>query len=148
MIKNPAAVAALIFCFLESAGNDNLFVVYGAWFEHEFQLNLVGIGLGTGVIGLAELAGEFATAFSGRPDRFEKVRYLGIGIVRCGIFSAASGGSEFDRSLDRSFCSFFFCLNSESWPCFLCARSCILPGGLPCCLLFSLRPGWEGSSAP
>jgi predicted MFS family arabinose efflux permease len=37
-------------------------VVYGAWLEQSFRLSVVGLGLGTGLIGLAELLGEFMTA--------------------------------------------------------------------------------------
>jgi len=56
------ARGALGFVFFVSVANDNLFVVYGAWLEQSFRLSVVGLGLGTGLIGLAELLGEFMTA--------------------------------------------------------------------------------------
>ena len=52
----------MAFGFFVSAANDNLFVVYGAWLESSFQLGVVALGLGTGLIGVAELIGEFSTA--------------------------------------------------------------------------------------
>jgi predicted MFS family arabinose efflux permease len=58
---------------------DNLFVVYGVWLEQAFGLSLLAVGVGTSVIGAAELAGEFITA--GLADRF--------GLKRAGIGGAA-----------------------------------------------------------
>lgn len=57
----------LAFCFFMSLGSDVLFVVYGAWLETSYGLSPAAIGLGTVLIGLAELLGEAATAvFSDR----------------------------------------------------------------------------------
>jgi predicted MFS family arabinose efflux permease len=55
-------MGALGFGFLISVANDNLFVVYGVWLEQSYSLTIVALGLGTGMIGLAELIGEFMTA--------------------------------------------------------------------------------------
>jgi predicted MFS family arabinose efflux permease len=60
--RHREAQGALGFVFFVSVANDNLFVVYGAWLEQSFRLSVVGLGLGTGLIGLAELLGEFMTA--------------------------------------------------------------------------------------
>jgi DHA1 family inner membrane transport protein len=60
--QEPAALGAIGFSFLMSAANDNLFVVYGAWLEHDFGLVVLEVGLATTVIGLAELLGETLTA--------------------------------------------------------------------------------------
>ena len=49
--------------------------------EEAFQLSIVGIGLGTSVIGFAELTGEFATA--GLSDRVGLKRSLMIGVMLC-----------------------------------------------------------------
>ena len=62
LFSNRPAIGALGFAFFVSAGNDNLFVVYAAWLEKRFGLDIVAIGLGTSLIGLAELAGEGVTA--------------------------------------------------------------------------------------
>jgi len=62
IIANRMAAGAFAYNFFIQMANDNLFVVYGAWLEQAFHLSIVGIGLGTSVIGAAELTGEFATA--------------------------------------------------------------------------------------
>jgi predicted MFS family arabinose efflux permease len=62
LIKERSALGALIFGFFISAANDNLFVIYGVWLESSFDLSLVALGLGTGLIGVAELLGEIFTA--------------------------------------------------------------------------------------
>ena len=62
LISNKAAIGALGYVFFVSVANDNLFVVYGAWLENRFGLGLLALGLGTSLIGAAELAGEGLTA--------------------------------------------------------------------------------------
>jgi len=61
LINNRQALFALAYAFFISVANDNLFVVYGAWLEHSFQVSIVILGIGTGAIGLAELCGEGLT---------------------------------------------------------------------------------------
>lgn len=63
LIRKRAALGAMGFAFFISAGNDNLFVVYGAWLEQSFGLSIIALGMSTGLIGLAELSGETLTAF-------------------------------------------------------------------------------------
>ena len=62
LISSKPALGALGYVFFVSAANDNLFVVYGAWLEKSFGLGIVALGLGTSLIGVAELAGEGLTA--------------------------------------------------------------------------------------
>jgi predicted MFS family arabinose efflux permease len=62
VVRRREAIGALGFVFFISAANDNLFVVYGVWLEQSYSLSIVALGLGTGMIGLAELVGEFLTA--------------------------------------------------------------------------------------
>ncbi len=62
LVASKPAMGALGYAFFVSAANDNLFVVYGAWLESRFGLGLVALGLGTSLIGMAELAGEALTA--------------------------------------------------------------------------------------
>lgn len=59
--ERPAR-GVMCFAFLVSAANDNLFVVYGVWFENHFGLSILALGLGTAIIGAAELLGETLTA--------------------------------------------------------------------------------------
>jgi predicted MFS family arabinose efflux permease len=62
LIGSKPAMGALGYAFFVSAANDNLFVVYGAWLEKRFGLGLVALGVGTSLIGAAELLGEGFTA--------------------------------------------------------------------------------------
>jgi len=79
LIKERAAVGALGLSFLLLAANDNLFVVYGAWLEKDFNLSILALGLGTSIIGLAELLGEGVTATLS--DKFGLKRSLVAGIL-------------------------------------------------------------------
>ena len=79
--QQRTARGALMFIFLVSAANDNLFVVYGAWLEQSFGLGIVAIGLGTSAIGLAELAGETMTV--ALADRFGLKRSVMTGLTIC-----------------------------------------------------------------
>jgi predicted MFS family arabinose efflux permease len=78
LIVNKPALGALGYVFFVSAANDNLFVVYGAWLEKSFGLGIVALGLGTSLIGVAELAGEGLTAAIS--DRFGLKRALIAGL--------------------------------------------------------------------
>ncbi len=62
LVKIRAAAGMLIFGFFISVANDCLFVVYGAWFEQDFNISIMVLGFSTVAIGLAELFGEFLTA--------------------------------------------------------------------------------------
>ena len=84
VLQQKPARGALVFIFLVSAANDNLFVVYGAWLENSFGLSIVALGLGTGVIGLAELLGETMTAMLA--DRIGLKRSVVTGLTICIIF--------------------------------------------------------------
>jgi predicted MFS family arabinose efflux permease len=81
LLRERAALGALCFAFWISVANDNLFVVYGAWLEKQFNLSIVALGLGTAVIGIAELAGESMTA--ALADRLGLKRSLIGGMAAC-----------------------------------------------------------------
>lgn len=79
LLANRAALGALGYSFCVSIANDNLFVVYGVWLEKSFGVSVVVLGIGTGVIGLAELCGEGLTVvFS---DRWGLKKSIAIGIL-------------------------------------------------------------------
>ena len=84
VLREKSARGALIFIFLVSAANDNLFVVYGAWLENTFGLSILALGLGTGTIGLAELLGETVTVILA--DRVGLKRSVVTGSTICIIF--------------------------------------------------------------
>ena len=77
--QNRTAFGALIFGFLVSLAIDNLFVVYGVWLEQVFGLSIIALGLGTGLIGVAEFLGELLTAVLG--DRIGLKRAVIAGIL-------------------------------------------------------------------
>ena len=78
LLSNKPALGALGYVFFVSAANDNLFVVYGAWLEKSFGLGIVALGLGTSLIGVAELVGEGLTAAVS--DRFGLKRAVIAGL--------------------------------------------------------------------
>ena len=79
IVRSRVALGALTFSFLESFAIDNLFVVYGVWLEQIFGLSIIALGLGTGLIGVAEFLGELLTAILG--DRIGLKRAVIIGLV-------------------------------------------------------------------
>lgn len=83
LLTNRQALGAAGFGFCFSFANDNLFVIYGAWLEQAFGLSVVALGLGTGVIGVAELCGSSGTAvFS---DRLGLKRAVAGGSCLCAL---------------------------------------------------------------
>jgi predicted MFS family arabinose efflux permease len=104
LIEQRSSLGALIFAFLVSAANDNLFVVYGAWLEQSFSLSVVALGAGTAVIGIAELGGESLTAaFS---DRLGLKRAVVIGVALCVI--SYGGLPLMRRSFPMALAGLFF----------------------------------------
>lgn len=79
LTRNRAAVGTLFFFFFIGLANDNIFVIYSSWLEDSFALSLVALGIGTSVIGFAEVIGELITAFFA--DRIGLKRSVIIGAV-------------------------------------------------------------------
>jgi len=79
LIQQRAPLGTLGFALFFSIANDNLFVVYGAWLEESFSMSIVALGVGTSIIGAAELLGESLTASFG--DRLGLKRSIIIGII-------------------------------------------------------------------
>lgn len=77
------ALGVMGFALLVSAANDNLFVVYGVWFENNFGLSILALGLGTAMIGAAELLGEALTATIA--DRIGLKRSVVAGLLLSGL---------------------------------------------------------------
>jgi predicted MFS family arabinose efflux permease len=84
LLKDRAATGFLAYAFLVSAANDVLFVTYSTWLEGRFALGVVALGIGTSVIGAAELGGEALTALFA--DRFGLRRAVLLG----GFFAVVS----------------------------------------------------------
>jgi predicted MFS family arabinose efflux permease len=79
LVKEKHSLGAMAYVFFFSAAVDNLFVVYGAWLEKAFDVGVVVLGLGTSVIGVAELLGEIMVATIS--DRFGLKRVVTLGII-------------------------------------------------------------------
>jgi predicted MFS family arabinose efflux permease len=77
----PPALGALGYAFFISLANDNLFVVYGAWLEKSFGLSILALGVGTSVIGVAELTGEGITAFLADRLGIQRCVMIGVGLT-------------------------------------------------------------------
>jgi DHA1 family inner membrane transport protein len=81
LLKDKPSLGAMGYVFFFSAAIDNLFVVYGAWLEKAFDVGIVALGLGTSVIGVAELIGEIMVATIS--DRFGLKRVVTLGAGLC-----------------------------------------------------------------
>jgi predicted MFS family arabinose efflux permease len=80
VLGSRAVLGVVGHAFLFNLAMDNLFVVYGVWLEEAFKLSLLAVGVGTSVIGAAELAGELLTA--GMADRvgLKRAAIGGVGL--------------------------------------------------------------------
>lgn len=78
LVRHRPALGMLLFGFFISLANDGLFVVYGAWFEKDFQTSVAILGFSTVAIGAAELLGEAATALFA--DRLGAKRAIVLGL--------------------------------------------------------------------
>lgn len=85
VLAHPATRAGLAVSFLISGVNEVLTIVYGAWMEDAFNLEVTALGASAIVIGVAELVGEGAVA--GFVDRLGKRRAVALGI---GLNAAAA----------------------------------------------------------
>jgi len=77
--RHRIALAALAVGLLITTANEVVNIVFGAWLEQAFALQIVALGAASIVIGAAELAGEgFVAGFT---DRLGKVRSVALGIL-------------------------------------------------------------------
>jgi predicted MFS family arabinose efflux permease len=63
--------------------NENMVIVYGAWLEKQFNLQVQTLGIYSILVGLAELGGEFTVVFL--VDRFGKRRAIFTGLILTGL---------------------------------------------------------------
>jgi predicted MFS family arabinose efflux permease len=73
------AVAGLMVGLITTVANESVNIVYGAWLEDAFGLQVVALGMASTVIGLAELSGEGLVGLVS--DRIGKRRVMGLAIV-------------------------------------------------------------------
>ena len=77
----PALI--LLVSLLMVFANENMVIVYGAWLEKQFHLQVQALGLVSILVGLAELGGEFTVVFL--VDRFGKRRAILTGLILTGL---------------------------------------------------------------
>lgn len=114
------ALGALGATLLFMVANDNLFIVYGAWFETQFELSVVAVGLGTIAIGLSEFSGDIIAA--GLGDRLGLKRSVIAGMT----LTAISYGllPLWGHTISLAICGLFFIfLSFEFTGCCLTALS-------------------------
>lgn len=87
LFKQRPALGLLGFIFWASMGNDQVFVVYGAWMERSFGIGIAALGMGAGVIGMAELFGEGLTATLGDRIGLRRATLLGTLVAAVGYGS-------------------------------------------------------------
>jgi DHA1 family inner membrane transport protein len=83
LAASKPALGVLGYAFFVSAANDNLFVVYGAWLESSFGFGILALGLGTSIIGVAELTGEALTAAASDRIGLKRGVIIGLGLSTC-----------------------------------------------------------------
>jgi len=125
LIREKQALGMMGFAFFVSLANDNLFVIYGVWLEESFGLSIVAIGIGTGIIGAAELLGEALTA--SLSDRLGLKRSVIIGLIFSGISYALL--PLVGRTLSFSLGGLFFIFLTLEFSIVTCLSLCteILP---------------------
>jgi predicted MFS family arabinose efflux permease len=63
--------------------NENMVIVYGAWLEKQYHLEVQALGMFSILVGVAELAGEFTVVFL--VDRVGKRRAILVGLLLTGL---------------------------------------------------------------
>ncbi len=108
VLKDRQSQGTMTYVFFFSAAIDNLFVIYGAWLEEAFDVGIVALGVGTGVIGIAELLGEVTVATIS--DRFGLKRVVSVGVTLCIVTYALLPiiGQSFYLALVGLFIHFLF----------------------------------------
>jgi MFS transporter, DHA1 family, inner membrane transport protein len=79
IMSRRTALAGLSIGLLISTSNEVVNIIYGAWMENSFGLQVTALGAASAIIGIAELVGEGGVA--GWVDRLGKRRAVGIGLI-------------------------------------------------------------------
>jgi predicted MFS family arabinose efflux permease len=79
VFRYPPAVFGLVMALFAGAGNETVSVMYGAWMEDTYAVEIAVLGALSIVIGISELGGEVLAA--GFIDRLGKERCIILGMV-------------------------------------------------------------------
>lgn len=92
VLAQPSALAALGAGLLMSSAYDTVTIVFGAWLEQSFGLQILALGTASALIGVAEFSGEGLVA--GFSDRIGKRRTVVLGLAlaagTCALLPAVS----------------------------------------------------------
>lgn len=93
VLAHPPALAALGAGFIMSTAYDTVAIVYGAWLEQSFGLQVIALGIASALIGVAELSGEgVVAAFSDRQGKRRTVILgLAMAAISCLVLPLISG---------------------------------------------------------
>lgn len=80
MLHTPAIWGLALFFFGVGFANDCVFVVYSRWLDASFGLSYVAVGIGTAIIGAAELCGELTTAFIAEKVGYKRL-FIGVFVI-------------------------------------------------------------------
>lgn len=108
LLRVRPAAGMLAFGFLISVANDSLFVVYGAWFEQDFQVGIVALGFSTVAIGCAELLGESLTAIFSDRLGLKRATICGLALAGCAYLLLPLIGQTLPLAMVGMFLLFFF----------------------------------------
>jgi len=86
VLAQPTALAALGAGLLMSSAYDTVTIVFGAWLEQSFGLQVIALGTASALIGVAEFSGEGLVA--GVSDRIGKRRTVVLGIALAAVTCA------------------------------------------------------------
>ena len=106
LFKVRPAAGMLAFGFWISIANDSLFVVYGAWFEQDFQVSVAALGFSTIAIGAAELCGESLTAVFADRIGLKRAITLGLGLAMAAYLLLPLIGSSLSLAMAGMFIVF------------------------------------------
>ena len=106
LFKVRPAAGMLAFGFWISIANDSLFVVYGAWFEQDFQVSIATLGFSTVAIGAAELCGESLTAVFADRLGLKRAMVLGLGLAMAAYLLLPFTGSSLSLAMAGMFLVF------------------------------------------
>ncbi len=103
LLLTRSAVGVMAFAFVGAGANELVNIVYGAWMEGAFGLQVAALGLASAVIGAAELGGEVLVATV--TDRIGKRRSSAIGLTINAL--VCLGLPTFSRSLPLALAGLF-----------------------------------------
>lgn len=103
LLRTRSAVGVMAFAFVAAGANELVNIVYGAWMEGAFGLQVAALGLATAVIGVAELGGEVLVATI--TDRLGKRLSSALGLTLNAL--VCLGLSTLSRSLPLALVGLF-----------------------------------------